>query len=119
MSDKDTVDEILRKGLKFESSRHVEEVSRVGRFSSDKIRPIRVKLVYIESKKEILQRATSLSSGKFNMVFIAPDLTKKLQEHDTDLREHVKLFREEYKDQEIKIKIKGEKVVKTSRENRI
>ena len=49
MSDKDTVDEILREGLKFDSSQHVEEVSRVGRFSSDKIRPIRVKLVGIES----------------------------------------------------------------------
>ena len=32
MSDKDTVDEILREGLKFDSSRHVEEVSRVGRY---------------------------------------------------------------------------------------
>ena len=28
MSDKDTVDEILWEGLKFDSSRHVEEVSR-------------------------------------------------------------------------------------------
>ena len=37
MSDKDTVNEILREGLKFDSSQHVEEVSRVGRFSSDKI----------------------------------------------------------------------------------
>ena len=71
-----------------------------------------MKLVGIESKKEILQRAKSLSSGKFNKVFIAPDLTKIQQEHDKDLREHVKLFREEYKDQEIKIKIKGGKVVK-------
>ena len=69
-----------------------------------------MKLVSIESKKEILQRAKSLSSGKLNRVFIAPDQTKKQQEHDKDLREHVKLFREEYKDQEIKIK--GGKVVK-------
>ena len=112
MSDKDTVDEILTEGLKCDGSRHVEEVSRVGRFSSDKIRPIRVKLIGIEYKKEILQRAKSLSSCKFNIVFIAPDLTKKPQEHDKDLREHVKLVREEYIDQEIKIKIKGGKVVK-------
>ena len=61
-----------------------------------------------------------MSSGKFNKVFIAPDLIKKQQEHDKYLREHVELFREEYKDQEIKIKIKGGKVVKkTSKENRI
>ena len=57
-----------------------------------------------------------MSSGKFNRVFIAPDLTKKQQEHDKDLREHVKLFRvcikSLYKDQEIKIKIKGGKVLK-------
>ena len=66
----------------------------------------------IESKKEILQRAKSLRSGKFNRIFIASDLTKKQKEHDKNLREHVKLFREENKYQEIKIKIKGEKVVK-------
>ena len=104
MSDKETVDEILRKGFKFDSSRHLKEMSRAGRFSSDKIRLIRVKLIGIESKKEILQRAKSLNLGKFNKIFIAPDLTKKYQEHDKDLRKHVKLFREEYKDQEIKIK---------------
>ena len=73
---------------------------------------MRVKLVGTESKKEILQKANSLSSGIFNKVFIAPDLTKKQQEHDKDLREHVKLFREEYNDQEIKIKLKGGNVVK-------
>ena len=112
MSDKDTVDAILRERLKVDSSRHVEEVSRVGQFSSDKIRPIRVKLVRIESKKKILQRAKSLISDKCNKVFIAPDITKKQQEHDKDRREHVKLFREEYKDQEIEIKIKWGKVVK-------
>ena len=31
------------------------------------------------------------------------------------MREHVKLFRDEYKDQEIKIKIKGGKVVKNEK----
>ena len=30
MSDKDTVEEFLREGLKFDSSRHVEEALRVG-----------------------------------------------------------------------------------------
>ena len=30
--------------------------------------------------------------------------TKKYHEHDKALREHVKLFKDEYKDQEIKIK---------------
>ena len=65
-----------------------------------------MKLVGRKSENEILQRGKSLSSGKFNRVYIAPDIRKKQQEHDKDLREHVKLFREEYKDQEIKIKIK-------------
>ena len=46
-----------------------------------------MKLIGIESKREILQRAKSLNSGKFNKVFIAPDLTKNQQEHDKDLRE--------------------------------
>ena len=45
-------------------------------------------------------------------VRVQANLIKNQQEHDKDLREHVKLFREENKDQEIKIKIKGGKVVK-------
>ena len=69
-----------------------------------------------DCKKEILRRAKSLSSRRFNNVFIAPDLAKKKQE-DKDLREHVILFREEVKDQEIRIK--GRKVVKTSSENKM
>ena len=62
-------------------------MSRVGRFSKDKIWPIRVKVVGSDSKREILQRAKMMSSGTFERIFIAPDLTKKQQEEDTDLRE--------------------------------
>ena len=107
--------EILSDGLKLESSRHVEEVFRVGRFSAEKIRPIRVKVSGVDFKKEILQRAKSLRSGMFDKVFIAPDLTKKQQAEDKDLREHVKTFKDEFKDQtdeEVKIRIKGGKVIK-------
>ena len=85
MSDKDVICE----GLKLNSSRHVEDMFRVGRFSAEKIRPIRVKVAGVDSKKEILQRAKSLRSGMFDKVFIAPDLTKKQQVVDKDLREHV------------------------------
>ena len=88
---------------------------RVGRFSAEKIRPIRVKVSGVDSKKEILQRAKSLRSGVFDKVFIAPDLTKKQQVVDKDLREHVNTFRDEFKDQteqEVKIRIKSGKVIK-------
>ena len=61
LSDKDTIDKILREGLKLESSQYVEEVSRVSRFSNDKVRRIRVMVVGIDSEKEILQRAKSPS----------------------------------------------------------
>ena len=63
----------------------------------------------VDSKKEILQRAKSLRSGMFDKVFIAPNLTKKQQVVDKDLREH------EFKDQteqEVKIRLKGGKVIK-------
>ena len=41
-----------------------------------------------------------------------PDITKKQQKDDKDQRDHVKLFTEEFKDQEVKRKIKEGKVVK-------
>ena len=116
LSDKDVICEILSEVLKLDGSRHVEEVFRVGRFSAEKIRPIRVKMSGVDSKKEILQRAKSLRSGMFDKVFIAPDLTEKQQVVDKDLREHVKTFRDEFNDQteqEVKIRIKGGKVIKT------
>ena len=84
-------------------------------FRQKKIRPIRVKISRVDSKKEILQRAKSLRSGMFDKVFIAPDLTQKQQVVDKDLREHVKTFQDEFKDQteqEVKIRIKSGKVIK-------
>ena len=90
MSDKDVICEILSEELKLDGSQHVEEVFRVGRFSAEKIRPIRVKVSRVDSKKEILQRAKSLRSGVFDKVFIAPDLTKKQQVVVKDLREQLK-----------------------------
>ena len=74
-------------------------------------------MVAIVSKKKILQRAKSLSTGIFNRIFIAPGLKEKQQEHDMYLREHVILFKDEYKDQEIKIR-EG-KVVRNEQGNRI
>ena len=115
MSDKDVICAILSERLKLDGSRHVEEVFRVGRFSAEKIRSIRVKVSGVDSKKEILQRSKSVRSGMFDKVFIAPDLTKKQQVVDKDLREHVKTFRDEFKDQteqEVKIRIKDGKVIK-------
>ena len=50
----------------------------------------------------------------FERVFIAPDLTKKQQKEDKDLRDQVKTFREQSKDQKdqgVTIKIKAGMVV--------
>ena len=69
-----------------------------------------IQLIY--SNKEDLQGAKSLSSGIFNKLFIAPALTKKQKEDDNDLREHVKLFKEEFKDQGSRDKDKRGKVVR-------
>ena len=48
---------------------------------------MRMKVVGSHSKREILQRAKTLSLSTFERVFIAPDLTKKQQEEDKDLRD--------------------------------
>ena len=90
------VEELLRNGLKLDPSRHVDEVTRIGRSAEGKIRPLRVKIKSMESRIEIMKRARDLKDcEEFKRVFIAPDLTRKQQQTDKDLRDHVKKFREE------------------------
>jgi len=60
------------------------------------IRPLLVRIKTNEAPNEIQKRARDLKDCEdFKRVYIAPDLTKKQQECDKDLREHVKKFREE------------------------
>ena len=64
----------------------------------------------LESRSEILRRAKNLTDGSFKWVYISPDLTRRQQEVDKDLRQKLKSFRE---GSEPNARIRGEKL-KTS-----
>jgi hypothetical protein len=108
--DQETAEEILRAGLRLDATRHVEEVLRIGRYVEGKTRPLRVKFKTVEARNEVLKRARDLKdTDQFKHVFIAPDLTRKQQTVDKDLREKVKTFRQEGHSN---VKIKQGKVIK-------
>jgi hypothetical protein len=44
------IDEILQDGLKMDAMRHIEDVTRIGKFVEGTARPIRVKLKSVESR---------------------------------------------------------------------
>ena len=54
------IEEILGRGLNLDPNRHIEEVCRIGKRASDKIRPVCIKTKSVESKVEILQRVKQL-----------------------------------------------------------
>jgi hypothetical protein len=108
--DQEMIEELLRVGLRLDATRHIEEVQRIGRYQEGKIRPLRVKIKTFEARNEILKRARDLKGlEQFKKVFIAPDLTRKQQEVDKELRDKVKQFREEGHSN---VKIKQGKVIK-------
>jgi hypothetical protein len=109
-SDYETAMEIIASGLHLDARKHVEEVQRIGKFAPDKIRPLRVKVKTFEGRSDILKRAKSLKEiDSYKKVFITPDLTRKQQLVDKELRDQVKKFRSEGA---INVVISGGKVVK-------
>ena len=119
--DRQMIEEILRVGLKMDPSRHISEVSRIGRYDEEKIKDgkitsIRVKVSTAESKAEILKRAKDLKNSGFKNVYIAPDLTRKQQLVDKELREKLKQFRgEANEDEKRSFRIKSGKIVKNEK----
>jgi hypothetical protein len=108
--DQEMVEEVLKAGLRLDASRHLEEVQRIGRYVEGKTRPLRVRVKTIEAKNEILKRARDLrDTEQYKQVYIAPDLTRKQQTVDKDLRDKLKQFRAEGHEN---VKIKQGKVVK-------
>jgi hypothetical protein len=103
LTDKDGEDDVgeviklMEEGLKLDYSRHVEGMVRIGRrISEQKPRPLKIMLTRAESRKEILIRAKDLKGIEmYSRVFITPDLTRKQQEKDRELRWHLKKAKEE------------------------
>jgi hypothetical protein len=110
MSDVDIVKHVVAHGLKLDHTRHVEDVTRIGKSVEGKVRPIRVKVRSLESKKEMLQRAKNLKDNDMlKRIYITPDLTRKQQEIDKKLRDNLKKIRAEG---EPTAKIQGDRVIK-------
>jgi hypothetical protein len=87
--------EMMDEVLHMDFTRNVDKVERIGRLVEGKVRPLRVMLKRLEGKKEILARAKLLKEvEKFKKMFISPDLTRKQQEKDKELRSQLKLIRE-------------------------
>lgn len=114
--DLESVEEIMGEGLHMDFDRHIDKMMRIGRLTEGRPRPLRILLKSIDSKKEILSRAKSLKdSEKFKRMFISPDLTRKQQAYDKELRTQLKKFRD---DGETDVRIKFGKIVKNNRGGR-
>ena len=103
--------DLFEDGLKLVFDRHVDKVVRLSRVANEeKPRPIKVILKQVDCRKEILIRAKSLKeSDRFKKVFITPDLTRKQQEVDKELRKQLRKYKD---DGEVGAKIQHGKVVK-------
>ena len=85
------IEEILGSGLNLDPNSHIEEVCRISKRASGKIRPVCIKTKSEESEVEMLQRAKQLKDYvSFKRVFITPDLTRKQQEADKKLSDKLK-----------------------------
>jgi len=114
--DTDSVEEILTEGLHMDFERHIETLMRIGRLTEGKPRPLRILLKSIDRKKKILSRAKSLKDNdKFKRMFISPDLTRRQQALDKELRMQLKKFRDKG---ETEVRIKFGKIVKNNRGGR-
>ena len=91
--DVDIVNKILR-SISIDPVRHVDGVSRVEHAATDKVRPTRIKVKTLEGTLEILRRGKTLKDGSFKRVYISPDLTRRQQEVDNELRQKLNSFRE-------------------------
>lgn len=88
--------ESIMRVLKLDPSRHIQESERFGSFVRNKNRPVRLVTKTLDGRREILSRGKCLKDTEdYKNVFITPDLTRKQQKVDRDLRQKVKQFREE------------------------
>lgn len=113
--DEDIVKEIVTHLIGESGSSAIVEVERIGRLSGDgKARPLRVKLNQQNIRRDILHAAPKLKDNDtYKKIFVTPDLTRKQQAADKELRDKLKDFRKEDKEGDFKIK-KG-KIVKNEK----
>ena len=67
---------------------------RVGKIQDNKCRPLRVEIQSPAARRLILKKASTLKKNKnFEKIYVVPDLTRKQQEEDKQLRDKLKEFR--------------------------
>ena len=103
--------DIFEEGLKLVVDRHVDRIVRRGRVENEqKSRAVHITLRRLDCRKEILIRAKTMKENeKFKRIFISPNLTRKQQDADRELKRQLKEFREKG---EAGAKVKSGKVVK-------
>jgi len=108
--DQEVVEEIIITGLQVDATRHIDDVSRIGKFIVGKCRPVRVVLKSFEAKVEIMKRVKLFKEHEeYKEIYITPDLTRKQQDSDKQLRAELKKLKEQG---ETSAKIKKGKIVK-------
>ena len=81
MTDKETYIEIEVKG-------------RIGKVNDKSARPVRIEIESPEARRLILKKASTLKSNKkYEKIYVVPDLTRKQQEEDKQLRDKLKEYR--------------------------
>lgn len=110
-TDVDKVKEVLNKLVGERSSDSVAEMERIGKPRQDgEPRPLRLKLSNQVTRRDVLKEAPKLKDdANYKEVFVTPDLTRKQQKNDKDLRDKLKKFR---KDGEENVRIRKGKIVK-------
>ena len=103
--DEDKVNNIIRENLGIEPA--IVSVERCGKAHPDKIRPLRLFLSDARNRKIILQKAKDLRKSQNEYVarnvFINPDLTMKQQIEAKNLRDLLRVTRNQHQDKIFKI----------------
>jgi hypothetical protein len=115
--DSSRVLDILKRGLRLSAENHIENVTRIGKVQTGKPRLLKVQLKSLEGRNEILKRAKDLRNNEdFKKIFIVPDLTRKQQLLDKELRDKVKELRASGQQN---IMIRAGKVIKNLGEKKV
>ena len=103
--DEDRVSSVIRENLGIEPA--IVRVERCGKAQPDKIRPLRLFLSYAKNRKIILQKAKDLRKSSDDYVarniYINPDLTMKQQIEAKNLRDLLRVTRNQNKEKTYKI----------------
>ncbi len=72
----------------------IEVKGRIGKINEKSARPVRVEVESPEERRLLLKKAITLKNNKkYEKIYVVPDLTRKQQEEDKQLRDKLKEYR--------------------------